>query len=409
MEGLFRLSQRLISINRREYVRYFLKTHPLKSRFSILVGQRGIGKTTAMIQHMLSSFGGDAYTEKALYVPTDHFLIADRSLYEIAEDFHNLGGEMICFDEIHKYQNWAVELKSIYDTFPKLTIICSGSSALEIYKGSRDLSRRAVVHKMFGMSFREFLEMTQSIFVESVTLKDVLSHHQGIARAAIKTVESGGGKILALFKEYLRRGYYPYFSEYEDKQLFYLTLEQNVHTTLESDLIAIYPSLTGASVQRIKKLLSVIAASVPFTPDLKQLKNMLGIGDERTLKTYLKYLEDAGVILALSGSGRGLRQLEKPDKLYLENTNLAHAISSRPSDVGNIRETFFFNALRVGHHVSSPARGDFLVGDKYTFEVGGKNKGFEQIREIENSFLALDDIEVGAGRQIPLWLFGLLY
>lgn len=359
---------------------------------------------------MLSSFHGDLYTEKALYVQTDHFLVADRSLYAIAEDFYNLGGEMICFDEIHKYPNWSAELKSIYDTFPKLTIICSGSSALEIYKGSRDLSRRAVVLKMFGMSFREFLEMAHGVSVKSVALREALTDHQRIARDAINAVERKGRKILALFKEYLQRGYYPYFSEYEDKQLFYLTLEQNIHTTLESDLIAIYPSLTGASIQRIKKLLSVIAASVPFTPDLKQLKNMLGIGDERTLKTYLKYLEDAGVILALSGSGHGLRLLEKPDKLYLENTNLAHAISSRGSgNVGNMRETFFFNALRVGHRVSSPSRGDFLVDDMYTFEVGGKNKGFEQIREINNSFLALDDIEVGAGRQLPLWLFGLLY
>lgn len=410
IEDLFRLSQNFIRINNRGYIRYFLKTNPLKNRFSIVVGQRGVGKTTVMIQHILASYRNDIFTNKALYIQADHFLIGSHSLYEIAEQFYNLGGEMICFDEIHKYPNWSAELKSIYDTFPKLTIVASGSSALEIYRGSRDLSRRAVVLRMFGMSFREFIEFEFGIDLKSSGLEDIMSNHQRIANGIITAVEKKSKKILALFKSYLEHGYYPYFREYKNKELFYLTLEQNIHTTLEGDLIAIYPSLSGNSVKKIKKLLTIIASSVPFTPDLKKLKTMLDVGDERTLKTYIKYLEDAGIILTVSKGGRGLRQLEKPEKIYLNNTNLIHAISgSVPAEIGNMRETFFLNMTGAFHKVSSPEHGDFLVDGKYVFEIGGKNKDFSQIRDLRNSFLAVDNIEIGIGNKIPLWVFGLLY
>jgi len=410
IEDLFRLSQNFIRINKKEYVRYFLKVNPLKNRFSIIVGQRGVGKTTAMIQHVISAYRNDIFTNKALYIQADHFLVGSLSLYEIAEQFYNLGGEMICFDEIHKYPNWSAELKSIYDTFPKLTIVASGSSALEIYRGSRDLSRRAVVLRMFGMSFREFIEFELGIDLKSSGLDDITRNHQRIADSIITSVEKKGKKVLALFKSYLEHGYYPYFREYKNRELFYLTLEQNVHTTLESDLIAIYPSLSGNSVKKIKKLLTIIASSVPFTPDLKKLKSMLDVGDERTLKTYIRYLEDAGIILTVSKGGRGLRQLEKPEKIYLNNTNLIHAISAGMSaEIGNMRETFFLNVTGAFHKVSSPAHGDFLVDGKYVFEIGGKNKDFSQIRDIKKSFLAIDNIEIGIGNKIPLWVFGFLY
>jgi len=189
-----------------------------------------------------------------------------------------------------------------------------------------------------------------------------------------------------------------------------LTLEQNIHTTLESDLIAIYPSLSGNSIKKMKKLLTIIASSVPFTPDLRKLKTTLEVGDERTLKTYLKYLEDAGIILTVSKGSRGLRALEKPEKIYLNNPNLIHAISSRtPFEKGNLRETFFLNLLRGLYKVSSPEQGDFHVEGKYIFEIGGKSKKFSQIKGIKDSFLAVDDIEIGTGNKIPLWVFGFLY
>jgi len=410
IEELVRLSQDFIRIYNRAYMRYFLKENRLDNRFSLVVGQRGVGKTTAIIQHLLASYQNDPFTDKALYIQADHFLLGGRSLYEIAEEFQHLGGELICLDEIHKYPDWAGQLKSINDTFPRLRIIASGSSALELYRGSHDLSRRAVVYRMNGMSFREFIEMTQDAGFPRFRLDDLLKNHQRISRDIIGVLEKKGKKVLALFREYLEYGYYPYFQEYKNKKLFQITLEQMVHTTLESDLIAIHPSLSGTSVKKIKKLLAIIAASVPFTPDLKNLKTLLDVGDERTLKTYLKYLEDAGIILTISKSGRGLRELEKPEKIYLNNPNLIHAIAGRAlAGVGNIRETFFLSMTHALHKVTSHSQADFFLDGKYAFEVGGKNKGPGQIKGAKNAYLAVDNMEIGVGNRIPLWLFGFLY
>lgn len=410
LDDLITLSQTFLRIRNREFKRYFLRDHSLTNRFSIIVGQRGIGKTTAMVQHLLDSYAGDRYCRKALYLQADHFLVVRSSLYEIADEFYKLGGEFICFDEIHKYPNWSMELKSICDTFPTLKMLASGNSALEITRGSHDLSRRAIVYRMYGMSFREYIGMNCGLYFDSLTLDAILTGHQQAADAIVGELEKKGLKVLALFKEYLERGYYPYFLEYQDKTQFFLTLEQNVHTTLENDLLAIHQSLNGASIQKMEKLLSIISSLVPFTPDLKHLKNLLGIGDERTLKTYLKYLEDAGVILTLSKGGKGLREMEKPEKIYLNNPNLYHALAgSKEPDTGAIRETFFLSMLRTGHGVTAPAKGDFLVDDTFTFEVGGKSKNADQIRSVANAWLALDNIEIGHGNRIPLWLFGYLY
>lgn len=410
LEDLFRLSQNFIKIYNREYKRYFLEANPLNNRFSIIIGQRGVGKTTAMIQYILSSYDNDVFTDKAIYVQADHFLVSKYSLYEIAEQFYNLGGELLCLDEIHKYSGWSKELKSINDTFPKLKMIASGSSALEIYKGTHDLSRRAVVLRMFGLSFKEFIEIDAGTKLESFGFEEIIKNHQKISGNIVNIIEKKGEKILVLFKKYLEYGYYPYFKEYADKNIFRLTLEQNIHTTLESDLILIHPSLSGNSIKKIKSLLSVIASSVPFTPDLKKLKTILDIGDERTLKVYLKYIEDAGIIMSISKGKGGLRELEKPEKIYLNNTNLIYAITDyKFANMGNIRETFFLNMLYAFHKASIPSKGDFLIDDKNIFEIGGKNKNFEQIKNLKDSFLALDDIEVGFGNKIPLWLFGFLY
>lgn len=410
LDDLIALSQTFLSIRNREFKRYFLRDHSLTSRFSVIVGQRGIGKTTAMVQHLLERYGGDKYSRKALYIQADHFLTARSSLYEIADEFYSLGGEFICFDEIHKYPGWSMELKSIFDTFPNLKMLASGSSALEITKGSHDLSRRAVVYRMYGMSFREYIGMNCGIYFDSLALDIILAGHQKAADAVIGELEKHGLKVLALFKEYLARGYYPYFQEYVEISQFYMTLEQNVHTTLENDLLAIHQSLNGSSIRKIEKLLSIISSLVPFTPDMKNLKSQLEIGDERTLKTYLKYLEDAGVILTIAKSGKGLRALEKPEKIYLNNPNLYHALAEGGNPgVGAMRETFFLNMMRTGHTVSVPGKGDFLVDDAITFEVGGKSKDAGQIKDIANAWLALDGIEIGHGKRIPLWLFGFLY
>jgi len=409
LNELIPLSQSLIRLRHRDFKRYFLRDNPLTNRFSIIIGQRGIGKTTAMIQH-LQEYSDNQPANKTLYLQTDHFLVFRSSLYEITDQFYKLGGELICFDEIHKYPDWSKELKSIFDTFPNLKIIASGSSALEITKGSHDLSRRALVYRMYGMSFREYIGMHTNSYFDSINLDALLNGHQQAAETIVAKLEKNKLKILALFREYLKNGYYPYYLEYQDKAQFNLTLEQNIHTTLESDLPAIHATLNGTSIRRIEKLLSIISTLVPFTPDMKSLKELLGIGDERTLKTYLKYLEDAGIILTVSKSSKGLRAMEKPEKIYLNNPNLYHALAPNGlPDTGALRETFLLSMLQVHHTVSVPAKGDFLVDDRITIEVGGKNKDGAQIKNILDAWLALDNIETGHGNRIPLWLFGFVY
>lgn len=410
LDDIFKLSSDFLRTFNKPYIRYFLDKYPLTSRFSIIIGQRGVGKTTAMIQKILSANNNDVFTKNALYVPVDHFVVGSRSIFEIAEAFYNLGGQMICFDEIHKYAGWSGELKSIYDSLQKLTILASGSSAMEIQKGSHDLSRRAVIYPMTGLSFREYIDLAANIKMAPIVLQNLLEAHEKFSYDLITATESKKKKILALFKEYLQFGYYPYFTEFDDISVYYIALEQGIRATIESDLLSIYPALSGSSIKKIKRLLAVIAESAPFTPDLKRLKKIVEIGDERTLKNYLKYLEDGGVIMSLAKKVSGFGALEKPEKIYLNNTNQIYAISKKGREnIGTLRETFFINMLSAMHNVSSPQQGDFLVDDQYTFEIGGKNKSFKQIKDVHKSFLVVDDIETGIGNRIPLWLFGFLY
>jgi len=405
LEPFFQLSQTYRMNYEQEYIRYFLKETPLTNRFSIISGQRGIGKTTAIIQYMKKHYP-DTYDTKALYVQADHFLLGTHTLYDIADMFVKMGGELLCIDEIHKYPHWSKELKSIHDTFKELKLLISGSSALEIHKGSHDLSRRALVYKMKGMSFREFIEMKLGVELESFGLDEILLRHQPIAQSIVDALDKHRQKVLPLFRAYLEVGYYPYYFEYNNKAQFTMALEQNIHTTIESDLLAIYPSLTGNSIKKLKSLLKVISASVPFTPDMKKLKGIIGVGDERTLKNYLKYLEDAGLIRMLMKTSKGLGSIEKPEKIYMDNTTL---LFTTHADVGTVRETFFMNQLSKDHEVIAPKNGDFLVDETFVFEIGGKNKSFHQVKDETNAFVASDDIERGFGNKIPLWLFGFLY
>jgi predicted AAA+ superfamily ATPase len=412
VEKLVELSHYYLKNYNKEYKRYFLQKHSLKSRFYIVIGQRGIGKTTALIQHMLDAFNQNTHTREMLYIPVDHTLVARYSLYEIAETFYKEEGvKLIFFDEIHKYSEWARDLKSIYDVFTDLYILASGSSAMEIYKSSHDLSRRAIVYRMKGMSFREFLEMTLNLPLESYPLEEIVTDHEKISHQIIDKIKTRGKRILPLFKDYLKFGYYPYFVEHQDQiEEFYLKLMQDVRKTVVEDSLNVYPNLNGTSVNKILKLLSFLTESVPYTPDLNDLKRKLEIGDIRTLKQYLKFLEHGNVILSITKKGRGLGELEKPEKIYLNNTNLIYALGEEKRiDKGNTRETFFANILSSFYEIKTAERGDFLVDSKYTFEVGGKNKGFSQITGVENSFLAVDDIETGFKQKIPLWLFGFLY
>ncbi len=408
-EEIQKLSRRFLEIKNSTYRRYLIRTVKFNHRMSIIVGPRGVGKTTTLIQLLLDFVDGDRFDPRILYVQADHFLVGSISLYEIAEQFHTFGGKWIVFDEIHKYPNWSKELKSIYDTFENLKIFASGSSALEIFKGSHDLTRRSSVFQMQGMSFREFLELAYQIEFPTYTIEEICSKHEKISDQIIKELKKIDRNVVPEFHRYLKIGYYPYFYEFNDESIYKMTLEQNVHTTIESDLASIYPQLTGISIQKIKKLLGFIANAVPFIPNWSHILAATEIGDLRTLKTYFSHLEDAGLIKSISKATKKFSGIESTSKIYLDNSNQLYAISSESPEKGTVRETFFFNSVSEKNTVQMPGDGDFLVNRHYLFEVGGRNKNFDQIKEHKNAFLACDEIEQGSGAKIPLWLFGFLY
>lgn len=408
-EKLLEVSQQFLKIKNSSYERYFIKTQKLSHRMSIIVGQRGVGKTTTLVQLLLKKVKGDRFDSKILYIQADHFVLSGLTLYEIAEHFYMLGGKWLAIDEIHKYPEWSKELKSIYDSFPELELFISGSSALEIYKGTHDLSRRSILYSMQGLSFREFLELSHGLQLNSYSLEEIKQNHQKIADTILTSIHKHKLRIIPEFHQYLAFGYYPFFFEIKDTDAYRIVLEQNFHMTIESDLAAIYPHLAGNSEKKIKQLLGFIANAVPFIPNWSKIMNILDIGDIRTLKSYFSHLESACLINSISKASNKLQKLESSDKVYLENTNQLFAISSKNPEKGTVRETFFLNALSLNHNIELPANGDFLVDSKAIFEIGGKNKNFSQIKSNPNSFLALDDIEIGISNKIPLWLFGFLY
>lgn len=403
------LSHTFLSTRKRDYKRYFFDAERKLHRFSMLLGERGVGKTTTMIQYLLEYANQKITAPTILYIQADHFLVQNKSLYEIAEYFYQHGGEFIAFDEIHKYPNWSQELKSIYDTFVDLKIFASGSSVLEISKGSHDLSRRGIQYHLHGLSFREFCELKYNLKISPHSLDSLIENHRDIAHDILNQFSEHKLKVFPVFNEFLQFGFYPYFLEIDNPENFYISLEQNVRATIESDLLAIHPQLTGNSINKLKKLLAFIAQSVPFTVNWLKLRNLIEIGDDRTVKSYLKYLEDAGLIKTLTKATQKLDKLEAPEKIMLGNTNLLHVLSEENANIGSLRETFFLSQVSNQHEITLPANGDFLVDNTYLFEIGGRKKDFNQIKNQPNSYLAVDDLEIGLENKIPLWLFGLLY
>lgn len=412
LEELFIKSRDFINTNNQEYKRYFIQTKQLEHRLSIIIGSRGIGKTTTVAQYINENYKSN----EALYVNLDD--IENTSKYtmtQIAEEFVLNGGKLLCFDEIHKYENWSAELKNIYDRFDKLKIVATGSSALQINKGSHDLSRRAIVYNMVGMSFREYLELHHGYKFDAISLEDILKKHIDIASDIKSAIEKNDQKIIPLFKDYLKHGYYPYFLSMPNEVLFFQTLQQNINVSIESDLLNIYPKLNGNSIKKIKMLLSVIIKSVPFEPKMNDLKKAADIKDDRTLKDYLSKLDDAGLIKLLMQNSLSMKAFDKPEKIFLANPNLMY---TKGPNIGNLRETFFVNQLDNYYRnkpllndegIFASKQGDFYCEEKYTFEVGGKSKGFNQIKDVPNSYVASDDLEVGIGNKIALWMFGFLY
>lgn len=412
LEELFIKSREFIALNNQVYKRYFLTTQSVEHRLSIIIGSRGIGKTTTIAQYMSLYYK----EHEALYVNLDDIQnTAQFSMTEIAEEFVLNGGKLLCFDEIHKYNSWSAELKNIYDRFGELKIIATGSSALQINQGSHDLSRRAIVYTMVGMSFREFLELHYGFKFSPYSLQDILEKHVELATQIKKQIEQKEHKVIPLFKNYLKYGYYPYYLSMPNITLFLQTLQQNINVSIESDLLYVYPKLNGNSIKKIKTLLSIIIKSVPFEPNMSDMKKAADIADDRTLKEYLSKLDDAGLIKLLMRNSLAMKSIDKPEKIYLANPNLMY---TKEPDIGNLRETFFVNQLdnyyKTKQSLSDDGifagkSGDFYCEEKYTFEVGGKKKGFGQIKDIPDSYIVSDDLEIGIGHKIPLWLFGFLY
>jgi len=368
------------------------------NRLIAITGARGAGKTTMLLQYIKTTFG-DA-PKHVLYVSLDNIWFAGNKLFDLAFDFVQQGGSFLFLDEVHKYPNWSQEIKNMYDSFPDLKIVFTGSSMLEIYRGNADLSRRAIHYTLHGMSFREYLLFEKGIDFPVLKLEELPEHHLDFAQKINTKM-----KPIPFFQTYLQEGYYPYYKE--DAEFYFSKLLNAMNVTLDVDLPAV-ENIEIFSIQKIKQLLYIIAQKVPFTPNISELASLIGTS-RNSLLNYLTLLHKAQIINLLNQDVSGLRLLAKPEKIYLNNTNLIYALESKKPDMGNVRETFFFNQLQVVSEVTSSQKTDFKVNDFWQFEIGGKNKGHEQIVGLDNSFLALDNLEYGVGKKIPLWLFGFLY
>lgn len=389
MEKLIQRFQALLAATDTSFLRYNHKLIDWNDRMTAIVGARGVGKTTLLLQHIKLSLS----TRETLYVSADDFYFTEHRLLDFAEEFHKMGGKYLFVDEIHKYIGWSKEMKLIYDYLPQLNVTFTGSSILDIFKGTDDLSRRVLLYRMHGMSFREYLNMHYHLDLPVYSLEQVLNYE----------VEAKGIEFpLAAFKEYLIKGYYPFAGQgnYEERLL------QVVNTTLETD-IPLFARLNAATAIKLKRLMAVVAQSVPFKPNYSKLAEVIGI-DRQTLTDYITYMEKAGLLKQLYDATGGIRGLGKVTKLYLDNTNLAYILGKDKPDIGNIRETFFFNQLAVNKDVTSSPQSDFQVNE-YTFEVGGRKKGNNQTQGLNKAFIVKDDIEYGFGNTIPLWQFGFLY
>ncbi len=407
MSSISQLSEDFIAAYDKNYRRYIFDDEVFTAPMVVVLGARGVGKTTLLVQKLLEYAPVNPRTR--LFIPADHELMTGLSLYSVISQFYRLGTKVVCIDEIHKYPTWSKDLKSLRDEFRELKLIVSGSSALEISKTARDLSRRALFCHMYGLSFREFLELKLAKKIPLVTLQQLLNEHETIAND-FKKLFSQALSREQLFEEYLRVGYYPYHLDFRQESLFWLTLTQSVAVTVESEIPAQHDKITASASRKFKKILSIIGTLPPFEFELKKLLQLTDISDERTLKIYLGYLEAAGLIVTLARKSAGLKAMRKPDKLYLDNPNLIYALTPHAAvNRGTLREIFFINCLRVRHQITLADQSDFVVDDRWTFEVGGPNKTTDQIRGIKHGYVVKDNIEIGRGNVVPLWLFGFLF
>lgn len=360
-------------------------------------GARGVGKTTLMLQYIKKNMKPDG---TSLYASLDNIWWAENRLVDVADEFVKKGGCYLFLDEVHHYPTWRQEIKNIYDDHPELKIVFTGSSLLELLDARADLSRRAVMYEMQGLSYREYLNIRFDLNLEIIPLDELLKNHISFSQTVNKKI-----KPLQYFKDYLMNGYYPFFME--EESLYHQRIDEIINMILAIEL-PLQRGVDPAYVNKLKQLLQIIAASVPFMPNVSKLSERMKI-NRNTLIAYLHYLQEARLITQLYKHAGGISRLQKPDKIYLENSNLQFTLAGKNAKKGNIRETFFVNQVSQTHQIEYVDKGDFRINDYVTIEVGGRDKSPAQIQGIPNSYVAADDIEYGSKKKIPLWLFGFGY
>lgn len=370
--------------------RYMFDRINWDSRLIGLTGPRGVGKSTMMLQYMLAQ----PSRKDMLYVTADHTWFTTHSLVELADTFVQEGGKWLCIDEAHRYEGWSREIKQIYDGHPNLKVAFTGSSVLDINKGEADLSRRALMYHMQGLSFREYLELFHNLNAPLLTLNEILHDDVNLPESL--------SHPLPLFRKYLAEGYYPFALEGD----FARRMQQVISLTVETD-IPMYADMKAATARKLKQMLAVIAQSAPYKPSVDHLAQEIKIS-KNNVPDYLLWLEKAGMIGQLRDDTGGMRGLGKVEKVFLDNPTLMTVLSGDSPNIGNLRETFFYNQMRVDYDVITSRISDFRISDM-TFEIGGKNKGQRQIKEAVNGFVVKDDIEYKYGNVIPLFMFGLTY
>ena len=379
-----------------DFKRYIHREINWDNRLIGIIGARGVGKTVFLLQHIKEQFSD---LDEVIYISLDNIYFSKTSLLDFTDNFVKNGGKYLFIDEVHKYPDWSIEIKNIYDLYPDLHIVITGSSALNIHKGKGDLSRRIVFYKMNGLSLREFVKIKYSIDLPAYELNDILTNATEITKEINLKI-----KPLKVFNEYLKTGYYPFFNEGDH---YFEKLEQTVSEIIETDL----PSLARidfSAAYKLKKLLMVVAGLVPFKPNILKLSKQIGINRETLLK-YLFWLERADLLILLQSDIYGISKMNKPEKVYLNNPNLYYTLTFEQVKKGTLREIFICNQLRTKHKVFYTKQADFNVDNQYVFEVGGKNKKQKQIKGLENAYILADDIEFAYRNVIPVWLFGFLY
>jgi len=397
MIELFELSNNHLQKTKLDFFRSLYKNIDWNSRLIGIKGARGTGKTTMLLQYLIQL---DLPKTQKLYISLDDIYFTNHSLVEVGKAFYLQGGKILALDEVHKYPNWSQEIKNLYDRYNDLKIIFTGSSIVDITKNEGDLSRRAVMYELKGLSFREYLDLVEDIRFNELSLEEILDED-----FVFSELFPSDFKPYEYFNKYLKTGYYPFFLE--SKITYYQRLKQLVRLVVELDMAEI-KGLDIRQSKKILQLLYIISQQVPFSPNLSDLARKTTI-HRNSLNDYLYYLEEARLLYLLQLKNYSVASLQKPEKIYLNNTNLLYALSEDNPNSGTIREVFFYNQLAGLHQISQSKEADFLVDNKYTFEIGGKNKTMTQIKDVENSWLVKDDIIQPTGRTIPLWMFGFLY